>query len=490
MPSNHELFQDALRCQQSGDLLAAAENCRQILSGDGRHADAWHLLGLVLQAQRRYSEAVACHREVLSIRPNASAAMGALAVSLQLLEQLDEAAAEYRRFLQFEPDSADARLNLATVLHKQWHLAEAETEYRHYLRLRAPHVDVLVQMGQCLQAQRKLAEAADCFRSAIALDPERDEPRFRLGAALLAAGDFDGGWPQYDWRLKRVARNFALPQWDGRPLDGRRVLIYSEWGQGLGDTLQFVRYLPLVQARGGEVALAVQPQLLPLLHTSGFQTAASVDRPPGDCHVQAALMSLPRILGTRLDCIPADVPYLSADDALESLWRQRLAAHDGVKIGIHWHGSQVAIRDGRVIPLAEFAALARVPGTILVSLQKQEGVEQIAAVADRFEVLDFGDQLDGEHGALMDTAALMKTLDLVVTNDTVTAHVAGALSVPVWVALVFSAEWRWLADRDDSPWYPTMRLFRQARIGDWQSVLEPMAHQLAALAAGPGDTRA
>jgi hypothetical protein len=194
-------------------------------------------------------------------------------------------------------------------------------------------------------------------------------------------------------------------------------------------------------------------------------------------------MSLPRVFGTTLESIPGGVPYLNAAAELVDLWREKLRPYRGFKIGIHWHGSQIAIGDLRVIPLAMFEALARVEGVTLVSLQKNEGLDQIGAVANRFRVVDFGDELDSAHGALMDTAAIMKNVDLVVTNDTVTAHLAGAMAVPVWVALIYSAEWRFLADRDDSPWYPTMRLFRQDRLDDWGGPFERMARELAGLVA-------
>jgi hypothetical protein len=236
-----------------------------------------------------------------------------------------------------------------------------------------------------------------------------------------------------------------------------------------------------VQKRGGDVVFHVQAPLVPLLHESGLEPApiGAPVRPPAD--LQAPLMSLPRIFGTTLESIPAQVPYLTAKAELVDAWREKLRPLGGFKIGVHWHGSQIAIGDMRVIPLAEFEPLARVPGVTLVSLQKMEGLDQIAAVADRFKVVDFRNELDEAHGALMDSAAIIKNLDLVVTNDTVTAHLAGGLAMPVWVALLYSAEWRWLAAREDSPWYPTMRLFRQTRLDDWNGVFTRMATKLAAL---------
>jgi tetratricopeptide (TPR) repeat protein len=470
-----------------GKLSQAIAAYEQALAQDPNMVSAHHNLGMVLQSDKRYAEAAACHRRAVALAPRAAASIGALAVSLHLLEQLDEAAAEYRHYLELTPDDAAAHMNLATVLHRQRRFAEADAEYERAAALGLRTVELFIQRGTCTQSMGELARAAEFFRTAIEIDPSRDEPHFRLGAALLAAGNLAEGWPEYEWRLKRVARDFAQPLWDGRDLGGKRIVLYAEGGQGLGDTLQFVRFERLVRSRGGEVMLEVQPALVPLLTQSGYADVVPTGAPlPKPCDVQAAMMSLPRILGTSLDSIPADVPYLSARSDLVEAWSRRLAPYPALKVGIHWHGSQIAIGDGRVVPLAQFESLAQIPGVTLISLQKKEGLDQLAAVADRFTVLDFSGELDEEHGALQDTAAIMKNLDLVVTNDTVTAHLAGALAVPVWVALPYSAEWRWLTVRDDSPWYPTMRLFRQMRLDDWSTVFQGMADKLAALAAARG----
>ncbi len=468
--------------QRSGALPEARQAFQEAIRLKPEYAHAHYNLGIVRQEERRYSEAIACYREALRLQPAATGAIGALAVSLQLIGELDDSVAEYRRYLDRAPQDTSARLNLATALQMSRRFSEAEAEYHRLGTSPSPSVEVYVQMGNCAQALGKLTDAAQRFRKAIALDPERDEPHFRLGAALLAAGDFRNGWPEYEWRLRRVARDYSVPVWDGRALNGQRIILYSERGQGLGDTLQFVRYVPLVERRGGDVILAVQPQLFPLLKASAFGQLVAADQTElPNCEYQAATMSLPRIFCTALDSIPAEVPYLAADSELVGVWRHRLQPYPGFRIGIHWHGSEIAVRDGRVIPLQEFEALARVPGVTLVSLQKSEGHDQITAVAASFDVVEFGDELDEHHGVLMDSAAIMKNLDLVVTNDTVIAHLAGALGVPVWVALLYSAEWRWLTERDDSPWYPGMRLFRQPRVDDWRRTLSQMAEELRAL---------
>jgi hypothetical protein len=253
--------------------------------------------------------------------------------------------------------------------------------------------------------------------------------------------------------------------------------------QGLGDTLQFIRYAPLVKERGGTVLVECPASLIPLL-----SSCAGIDRsvPEGsalpDFQVHVPLMSLPRIFGTTLATIPSNVPYLNADERLVESWREKLRSITEFKIGIAWQGNPNHKWDRhRSIPLAQFAPLARLPGVRLVSLQKVHGTEQLKD--GHFPILDLGPDLDGSNGAFMDTAAVMKNLDLVVTTDTAIAHLAGALGVPVWVALSRIADWRWMFEREDSPWYPTMRLFRQSELGNWKPVFERMAGEVEKLLA-------
>jgi hypothetical protein len=256
------------------------------------------------------------------------------------------------------------------------------------------------------------------------------------------------------------------------------LLVQAE--QGLGDTLQFIRYVPMLEAGGGEVITEVQPQLVPLLARSGFRSLVPQGAPLGKFDVQVELLSLPGLLATRLDTIPSDVPYLSAEPALVAHWRKELAVLDGLepgklRIGLQWQGREDSTMPWRSFPLVEIEPLARVPGVRLVSLQKGAGAEQIRGAAGRFELFDLGPRLDVRAGAFMDTAAVVKNLDLVITCDTALAHLAGGLAAPVWVVLPVAADWRWLEHREDSPWYPTMRLFRQREAGGWREVMERVA---------------
>jgi hypothetical protein len=253
--------------------------------------------------------------------------------------------------------------------------------------------------------------------------------------------------------------------------------------QGLGDTLQFVRFASLVRQCGGRVLLLAPRPLLPLLElTDGFDhIACDIDSlPPFDVH--APLMSLPGILRTTLNSVPATVPYLAANAELTAVWRERLQTARGFRVGINWQGDPNNPMDRtRSISLMQFAPLADVAGVRLISLQKGPGTEQLVANASEFDVVHLGDDVDESAGAFMDTAAIMQSLDLVITSDTSIAHLAGGQGVPVWVALAFVPEWRWLLERDDSPWYPTMRLFRQPQPDDWSGLFAEMQTMLSQL---------
>jgi hypothetical protein len=271
---------------------------------------------------------------------------------------------------------------------------------------------------------------------------------------------------------------FTQPQWDGSELKGRTIFIFAE--QGLGDTMQFVRYLPLVQQRGGRVVFQCQSGLKNLLSSAqGFDCLVPRDSPPPPFDIQAPLASLPGIFRTSVGSIPSGNPYLEANPQLVQHWRRELASLSGFKIGIAWQGSPTFRDDRRrSIPLACFAPLARGGSVQLINLQKGPGTDQLPTVAGSFQVHHLGNRVDEASGAFMDTAAIMKNLDLVITSDTATAHLAGALGVPVWTALPMIPDWRWLLQRDNSPWYPTMRLFRQTRPGQWPEVFERMAQEI------------
>jgi hypothetical protein len=301
---------------------------------------------------------------------------------------------------------------------------------------------------------------------------------FSRAMLYLQSGDLPRGFAEVRWQYKcegAIEPFFKGPCWDGSPLEGRTILLHDH--QGLGDMLQFIRYAPMVAERGGRVVVACSRPLDRILRTCAGVADAFVrfqDTPPYD--VQRVLMSLPDLFGTTLETIPATIPYLAPDPADAARWGEIIGADEGFKIGVSWQGNPGHNKDReRSFPLALYEGLARIPGVRLYSLQKGHGVEQIAALRGRFPIVDLGSKATD----LLDTAAAIANLDLVIAPDTALAHLAGALGAPVWVALPFAPDWRWMLEREDSPWYPTMRLFRQSTWGDWTEVFDRIREAVA-----------
>ncbi len=440
---------------------------------------AHHNLGIALRMQGKHAEAEAACREALRLKPDSPEGHNNLGLALLEQRKYEEAGASLRESLRLKPEFAQGYNNLGIVQWRLGSLEEAVASFSQSLRLRPGFPEAYNNLGNVLRDQGRFEEAIDCFEKAIQLKPDYADAHWNRSLLRLSLGDFERGWPEYEWRwqLKDFARRgFAQPQWDGAPLEGRSILLHSE--QGLGDTLQFVRYAPLIQQRGGKIILECQGPLVRLL--SGLPNIDKIvpkgqPLPPFDVH--APLLNLPTIFGTTLATVPAAVPYIQPDPKLVEAWQQELQALPGFKVGIAWQGSTQYRGDRwRSVPLARFAPIAAVPGVTLVSLQKGHGTEQLRDVP--FPVLDLAARLDEKAGPFMDTAAVMRGLDLVITSDTAIPHLAGALGVPVWVALPFVPDWRWLLGRDDSPWYPTMRLFRQKTAGDWEEAFGRMAAAL------------
>ena len=325
-------------------------------------------------------------------------------------------------------------------------------------------------------------EALAAGREAVSLDPSDAKSREIFGLLCLKAGDFQRGWEEHEYRLAgpharlRTAMQTA-PAWSGESLAGNRIVVLAE--QGLGDTLQFIRYLKLLHEQGAEIAAVVQRPLLPLLRSMHLPVDWT-DTPRADVRYDyhAHLMSLPRLFATRIDTIPWTQPYLAASGELVGKWRERIGSA-GLRVGVAWQGNPAFSEDHlRSVPLADYAPLA-LPGVRLISLQALRGLGQLCRLPEGMVVEDLGDEIGKNPDGLVEIAAAMASLDLVVTSDTAVAHLAGALGRPVWVALSSDPDWRWLTERRDSPWYPTMQLFRQKTPGDWSGVFQEIRGQLA-----------
>lgn len=469
--------------QREGDLPAAENLYRRAVQTQGELAPLHFDLANVLQLQGRLDEAIAGYRKALELKPDYVEAECNLGNALRDRGQVSEALQHLERAVSLGPDLAAPRSNLGAVLQDLGRLAEARECFDRALTIDPGRPEILLNMGTILKDHGQVEESLTWYERALEAQPGYRQAIFSRGTALLSLGRFAQGWADYEYRVGCPQFNtlqFPQPQWDGSPLGDRRLLVHGE--QGFGDVIQFVRYLPRVRERGQHVTLAVDAPLVPLLEQSGYAPLVAKDSPlpPFDVHVP--LMSLPHVFGTELETVPADVPYLATEPARVERWREELEKYPGLRVGIAWQGRPTFRGDPlRSIPLAMFEPLSRVEGVRLISLQKVFGTEQLAGVADRFEVVDLAASLDVDGGAFLDIAAAMKSLDLVISSDTAVVHLAGALGVRVWVALQYAPDWRWLHGRDDSLWYPTMRLFRQTELGGWSDVFDRMAAELARL---------
>jgi hypothetical protein len=399
------------------------------------------------------------------------------------LRELDEAVTVHRRALALAPDHPGTLTDLGSALVLRGDTEEGFSLLRRAVALAPRWPQAHVNLGIAMARERRLGEALASFRSALDADPDFVYARFCESNVHLMRGDFTRGYALYDAHRAVYPHRYRERRWDGRPLEGRTILLYAQ--HGLGDTLQFVRYVPRVCGLGGRVVLQVQGELLPLLRRQpGAASVVTTSEDPGPFDAQATLLELPAILGDTLETIPADVPYLRADPSLRAHWSASLAVDGGFKVGIVWHGNPHQ-KDGliRRCQLLDMAPIGDVPGVTVYSLQVGAGREELTAASGRFPVRDLGD-IDRETGAFMDTAAIMEELDLVITVDTSIAHLAGGLARPVWMVVPYWADWRWMIDRTDSPWYPTMRIFRQPRPGAWAPVFAEVASALRAHVGG------
>jgi tetratricopeptide (TPR) repeat protein len=428
--------------------------------------------GVTLHELRQSTEALSSYDRALAIEPNNVDALTNRGVALHDLGRYGEALASHERALALQPGHAAALSNRGLSLHKLGRFDEALASYDRALAVQPDYADALVNRGVTLHDLKRFDEALANYDRAIALRPDHADAHFFGSMSRLLSGGFGSGWMEYEWRRKGAStgpskRDFPQPLWlGGEGIADKTILLHSE--QGFGDTIQFCRYVPLVAARGARVVLEVEEPLRELL--SGLAGAARVMvkgnlLPHFD--LQCSLLSLPLAFGTQLETIPCAGPYLRAPDQALLKWGARLPSKRRPRIGIAWAGNARHIRDReRSIDLRSLLPLFDVDATF-VSLQKEIRAADTATLKDSADIIHFGHELDD----FSDAAALISHLDLVVSVDTAIAHLAGALRKPVWILLTHVPDWRWLLDRDDSPWYPTARLFRQSESREWNSAI-------------------
>ncbi len=414
----------------------AIDTAKDVLVRHPKHQEAMFNLGMALIGGRRYDEAVECFDQILQLGPEDDMALLNLGNALAGAGRSQAALDAYNRMIDRQPNWAGGYLNI----------------------------------GHAYGRMRRWDDALASYRKAYDLEPDKKDHLYNIGNVHLHLGDYEEGWKGYEYRNKAsegVQVRFPdIAVWNGEDLTGKRIAVFGE--QGLGDNIQMARYLPLLQQRGATVAFHGYPMLRALLQTAAPGLAyVDGDAKPEDFDFQVATMSLPAKFGTRVETIPATVPYFSAEPDRVAKWKERIGEH-GFRIGINWQGNPSGkIDEGRSAPLKQFLRFAEVPGVRLISMQKNHGLEQLDDVPKHIKIDMLGDDFDTGKDAFLDTLAVMANLDLVVTTDTSLAHVTGGFAMPTFVALKEHPDWRWLLDREDSPWYPHHRLFRQKQFSVW-----------------------
>jgi tetratricopeptide (TPR) repeat protein len=437
-----------------------------------------------LWALDRRDEAIRTFDQALSLAPDDLAILKDRGTALAYLHRGEEALACFDHALDLNPGDTEFTYRRGKVLGRLERFDEAISCFDQVLAVQPDHVDALVNRGHVLADLLRNAEAMACYDRVLAIKPDLPEAHWHRGCLLLGMGDYERGWKEYEWRwqvseISDKPCEFQQPLWLGdKSIDGKTILLHAE--QGLGDTIQFVRYVPLVAALGAKVVLEVQQPLKALLSPfdgACFVIARGETQPPFDLH--CPLASLPLAMKTRLETIPARTPYLSASQEHLAAWNERLPTTGRLRIGLAWAGNPAFPADRtRSIGLQRLTPLLSVPGFEFISLQKQlrPGDENI--LREHPELTHLGEEIADFY----DTAAIVSQLDLVISSDTAVVHLAGALGRPVWVLLERVPDWRWLVERNDSPWYPTAKLFRQTKPGDWQSVIGGVTEKLLGLA--------
>jgi tetratricopeptide (TPR) repeat protein len=517
------VFANAIHHHQSGRLNEAELLYRRVLAASPGHDGTIHLLGMVacqtgrhalavaliskaisinaniakyhcnlgnaLWHQGRLSEAAACCRDALHLLPDLPEAHNNLGLVLRDQGRSDAAIECYREALRLNPDFPEAHNNLGVMLRDQGQLDEALVCQHRALELRPEFPEAHNNLGNVLRDQGWLDGAVASYRTALDLAPDLPDGHFNLALALLSRGDMAAGWREHEWRWKTPQmigdrRDFSQPRWRGEAAEGRTLLIHAE--QGYGDTLQFCRYARLAAANGLRVIMEVQKPLVRLLNgVPGVDLVVATGEQLPEFNLHCPMLSMPLAFGTTVATIPGAADYLSADEAISATWRARLAAmpNRGRRIGLVWAGDSrsyspsLAAQDRRrSLAPDQLTPLFEVSGLHFFSLQKIG-----AKPPDDLPLTDFMDEMTD----FADTAALVANLDLVISVDTAVAHLAAALGKPVWLLDRFDSCWRWLTGRRDSPWYPTLRIYRQPHAGDWDSVLAEVVRDLRDIAGQP-----
>lgn len=470
----------------------AADCFMQAINTNKNYTRAYTHAGNALEKSNKHLEAIDVYKKAIEVDPNSAELHHRLAVVYRHLDKFQEAIDELRHAIAKNPTNTIYKLELANTLHLIDGSEEALALYQEILISHPDNHHVLYNLGYTLKKLGYIEEALEIYNKVLDIDTNYALARFSRSLVYLTLGDWKRGWKEYEWRwaaYNETAKKFNVPVWDGSDISGKRILLYAE--QGLGDTIQFIRYAKLVKDLGAYVIVETQGPLKEILKLCPYIDevyARGEHIPYFETHI--ALMSLPLIFKTDVDTTPEIVPYIYAKPELVSYWADKLKDDHNLKIGICWQGnpnySTQFLRQavaGKSMHVKHFEPIAHLNGVTLYNIQKMGGEEQLSHLSPDINIVSFKD-LDTKHGRFMDTLGLLMNLDLVITIDTGTCHVAAALGIPTWNLLPNPADWRWMLDRSNTPWYNNMRLFKQPTPGDWQGAIAECIEALKPILAG------
>jgi tetratricopeptide (TPR) repeat protein len=478
-PSNYHAYYNLGNAyRESGENDEAINSYEKALHLNPYFTDAHYNLGILFQNKGQLDEAITCYQKVIKLEPTSFQAYFNLGNAFRDKKQIDEAITCYRETLKLNPVFVGAYCNLGNIIRDKGDLEEAELLYRKAIHLDPDFAEAYNNLGDVLQDKGQYDEAITNYSKALQRNPNLIESKWNISLIDLLFGKFEEGWKglELSWQLKdNLIRHCSRPLWDGADIAGRTILLHEE--QGFGDIIQFVRYAPLVAQRGAKVIVECQKELTSLMKTiEGVHWVVAYDEQLPEFDVHCPLLRLPFIFNTNLETIPANVPYIMADSLVVEHWKDKLKSDNAqLKIGLVWAGNPTLKGDlFRSCSLETFSPFAHFKDITFYSLQKWKSAEQAKNPPVGMRLIDYTDEIRD----FSDTAAFIENLDLIISVDTAVAHLAGAMGRPVWTLLPFAPDWRWMLNREDSPWYPTMRLFRQSSWGDWKSVINRMKEEL------------
>ena len=474
------LHRSGVSAYQNGDFKTALELVLKAIKIDSNAAKYYNTFGVILAQAGREQGAIKAYQKAISLNNDYGEAYSNLGNCLQKQNKYTESIEYYAKAIKLNPDYADGYNNLAAALYKLGDFKAAIENGRKAIKLKDNYAEAYNTLAAALQAEQRFAEAIECYDKTVEYAPAYAEAYYSRGMLYLCHGEFAKGWDDYQWRLKtekiKITLRYNEPWWQGENFQGKTLLVQAE--QGFGDSMQFVRYLPMVKERGGRVILAEKPELIGLFRNlegiDDLVDTGKVAKGNIKYDLYVTLLSLPAIFGTKTDSIPARIPYLSAEASKIAYWHDKIKT-DAFKIGIVWAGNPTHGNDhNRSCTLNNFIQLAKIKNVTLFSLQKGSAVEQMNNWHEDLELINLGQEFED----FTDTAGAIENMDMIISVDTAVMHLAGAMGKPALGLIPYEPDWRWMLNRQDSPWYPTIRLFRQKQHGNWDGVFQRAAEQL------------